>query len=186
MLSGSTRLPPRLVSLWRLRFLHSRRRLTYWLSSGVMTPASKRRRLRGSAALLEDYGERRKFEASIKAPKPPPPAKSGADREGDVRQLLIDDGLVAETDIDEFRSMSMTDRFAHYALLSGRDGSWLHRVLSAFAHGLQWPIGGSARSSKSSKLPPATATSLSSPHVKAPLMEPRSWRFLRLSGPCSS
>jgi hypothetical protein len=59
-----------------------------------------------------------------------------------LKQLLVDEGLVAEAEIDELRTMSMTDRFSHYALLSGRDGSWLYRVLSAYAHGLQWPIGG--------------------------------------------
>jgi hypothetical protein len=109
-----------------------------WLVDPYVAP--ERRRLRGAAAQLEDYAERRKFEDAIGVPPFEPPAKSGGQREADFKKLLVDADLVAAEAVEDLRTMAMTDRCRHYALLSRRDGSWLYRVLSAYAHGLQWPL----------------------------------------------
>ncbi|HVM31464.1 MAG TPA: hypothetical protein VM305_11920 [Candidatus Limnocylindrales bacterium] len=109
-----------------------------WLTDPYVAP--ERRRLRGAAAQLEDFAERRKFEESIGAGPFVLPAKSGADREADFKDLLIEQDMVPEERMDDFRTMGITDRCKHYALVSGRDGSWLYRVLSAYAHGMQWPL----------------------------------------------
>lgn len=101
---------------------------------------SKERRRRGAIAQLEDYVERGKFEASIDTRPFVAPAKSGADRAADLRQLLVSEGEMAADATADPRSLSMTDRFKLYAMTSGYDGSWLYRVLSAFAHGRQWPL----------------------------------------------
>lgn len=107
-----------------------------YLTDPYITPA--RRRRRAAAAQLEDYDERRKFEDAIQAPAFVAPAKSGADRLADFKQLLVDSNIVRAEEVDSLGTMGVTDRCQHYGLLSGHDGSWLYRLLSAYAHGMQW------------------------------------------------
>jgi hypothetical protein len=96
------------------------------------------RRRRAAAAQMEDFDERRKFEDAIQAPAFVPPAMSGADRLAEFKQLLVDNGIASDDEVGGLRTMGVTDRCGHYGLLSGRDGSWLYRLLSAYAHGMQW------------------------------------------------
>ncbi len=89
---------------------------------------------RGVALLLEDYGNRHDFEHDFGLPVEnlKPPAKSGADRRAE---------LLAERTahkIGVVKAPKMTALFGAYIGLEPGPGRAMYRLLSAYAHGMQW------------------------------------------------
>lgn len=111
--------------------------LSRWLVDPDLTPAE--RVARGVAALLEDYRQRRTFEAAFGSPDERTSGKSGAGR---LAELITDRDTAA---IPVLQVPGASDMLLRYGPVDvdddkprGRD--WPYRVASAFAHGLSWSL----------------------------------------------
>lgn len=118
--------------------------LTRWLVDP--RPGALERVSRGVAAQLDDYEERRKFEASARShakaeglPEPPPPtdpAKSAVDRFAELTAARDAAGIPA------IRQPGPTYLMTRFGAPDYRDVSWLYRLVSAFAHAKPWALHG--------------------------------------------
>jgi hypothetical protein len=82
---------------------------------------------RACALQLEDWRQRKNFEEDSGIKTPPSPAKTASERIDDLRKAMKANGIA------EVTLPKMIQLFESHG-----DGSWLYRVLSAHAHGLEW------------------------------------------------
>jgi hypothetical protein len=111
--------------------------LTRWVVDPRCDPTS--RVARGIAAEIDNHRERGLFEVAVHAPpRPPGTGMSGADRQAE---------LAAARDaakIPRVELLGMTGLAAAFGAPGYADVSWLYRLLSAFAHGKEWSLFGTA------------------------------------------
>lgn len=137
----------RLLTVGRLQTLAAHATLARAAMEGaivcrwLMDPTidSDERRWRGALAELEDHRQRRAFEASagIQSSAYKPPGKSAAERYREHEALMRRLGIWRRQ--HDQKMPSTTDLFRDYAIADeAGGGEWVYRLLSAFAHGMQW------------------------------------------------
>ena len=89
---------------------------------------------RGVALLLDDYANRREFEDDfgVSPDAIKPPAKNAATRIAELKAARD------TAKIGPIKVPSMTYRFGGYIGMSAPHGRSMYRLLSAYAHGMQW------------------------------------------------
>jgi hypothetical protein len=108
--------------------------MTRWLAEPGITAVEQRNR--GASAQLSDYRLRRQFEQEI--------GISSAHRhEGGQPASIRERDHRAEMrahQVPPLGELDMTQLFRRYAVHGRRDGAWLYRLVSGFAHGRPWAL----------------------------------------------
>lgn len=133
---------PTYAHLSLIRTAHESAWLAYWLTEPGIDPAL--RLARGLAAQHDDLDERRKIELALGCPMYTPPAKSAADRLGDLLDQAETRGLTKldkkGTRILATPLLSAVGLFDEYEPVDKARGSYLYRLYSGYAHGKQWAL----------------------------------------------
>ena len=165
--NGRPGFQPTFAHLSLLRTAHESAWLAYWLTEPGITP--DRRLARGLAAQHDDLDERRKIELALGCPMYTPPAKSAADRLGDLLDQAETRGLT-KLDRKGKRSLatpllSAVGLFDMYEPARNGRGSYIYRLYSGYAHGKQWAL---AQGAQAAGPADASGTTLASIRADVP------------------